>query len=401
MKTRIAIVVNSFPVLSETFIFNKVKGLVKEGFDITVIAHSTKNDLPAYQDQWGGVSKIRILNAFTSRDLFNFRLYTKIISKLGASLKFLRSAKKLGNWKARARTYVQWLTLSDGYDLIHFEYSGLAVSYLDLISIGVKSKIIVSCRGAAEQIRPIFDKRRATDLKVLFEKADRVHCVSDDMLNTCVTRYQLDREKAFVNRPAIQTERFQRINPRRIMGDQPLVICSTGRLHWKKGFEFALLAMHELKAQGIPFRYDIIGAGTELEKLVFMANDLGIAEQVHFIGKLSSAEVKARLEACDIFLLPSLSEGISNAVLEAMAMQIPVVSTAAGGMDELITDMDSGLLAHTYEATELANKLRLLLENDALREKIGQNGHRTILENFKIQRQLDIFVREYNYMLND
>ncbi len=401
MKTRIAIVVNSFPALSETFIFNKVKGLVREGFDITVIAHSTKNDLPAYQDQWDGVSKIRILNAFTSRDIFNFRFYTKIVSKLGASLKFLRSAKKLGNWKARARTYVQWLTLSDGYDLIHFEYSGLAVSYLDLISIGVKSKIIVSCRGAAEQIRPLFDKKRATDLKTLFEKADRVHCVSDDMLNTCVTRYQLDREKAFVNRPAIQTERFQRSSPKKVKHEGPLVICSTGRLHWKKGFEFALLAMHELKAQGIPFRYEIIGGGIELEKLVFMASELNIADHVHFIGKLPSTEVKERLDACDIFLLPSLSEGISNAVLEAMAMQIPVVSTTAGGMDELITDMETGLLANTYDAKELANKIKLLIQNDALREKIGQNGHRTILENFKIQRQLDIFVKEYNYMLND
>jgi len=400
MKTRIAIVVNSFPVLSETFIFNKVKGLVKEGFDITVITHSTKNNLPSYQDQWDDVKEIKILNAFTSRDVFNVRLYAKIISKLGASITLLKASNKLGNWKARARAYLHWLSLSDGYDIIHFEYSGLAVSYLDLISIGIKSRIMVSCRGAAEQIRPLFDKKRAVDLKTLFEKADRVHCVSYDMLNTCATYYQLDRKKAFVNRPAIQTERFQRSNPRRIVHDQPVVICSTGRLHWKKGFEFALLAMYELKAQGISFRYEIIGGGIELEKLVFMANDLGIADQVHFIGKLSSAEVKARLESCDIFLLPSLSEGISNAVLEAMAMQIPVVSTTAGGMDELIADMETGLLADTYDAKELANKLKLLIENDALREKIGQNGHSIILKNFAIERQLAIFVREYNNILN-
>jgi len=400
MKTRIAIVVNSFPVLSETFIFNKVKGLVKEGFDITVITHSTKNNLPSYQDQWDDVKEIKILNAFTSRDVFNFRLHVKMVSKLGTFFAVCRAINKLGNWKARVRTYFQWLTISDGYDIIHFEYSGLAVSYLDLISIGIKSKIMVSCRGAAEQIRPLFDQKRATDLKILFEKADRVHCVSDDMLNTCVTHYQLDRKKAFVNRPAIQLDRFKRINPRSIMHNQPVVICSTGRLHWKKGFEFALLAMYELKAQGISFRYEIIGGGIELEKLVFMANDLGIADQVHFIGKLSSAEVKARLESCDIFLLPSLSEGISNAVLEAMAMQIPVVSTTAGGMDELIADMETGLLADTYDAKELVNKLKLLIENDALREKIGQNGHSIILKNFAIERQLAIFVREYNNILN-
>jgi colanic acid/amylovoran biosynthesis glycosyltransferase len=400
MKIRIAIVVNSFPVLSETFIFNKVKGLVKEGFDVTVITHHTKNDLSAYQDQWNDVRKIKTLNAFTRRDLFNFRLYIKITSKLGASLKFLQATKGLRNWKARVRTYLQWLTLSDGYDIIHFEYSGLAVSYLALISIGAKGKFIVSCRGAAEQIRPLFDKKRATDLKTLFEKVDRVHCVSGDMLNTCVTYYQLDRRKAFVNRPAIQTERFQRSVSKKVQVDKPILICSTGRLHWKKGFEFALLAMHELKVQGISFRYEIIGEGIELEKLMFMANDLGIADEVHFVGRLSSANVKTRLESCDIFLLPSLSEGISNAVLEAMAMQVPVVSTVAGGMDELITDMENGLLTNTYDVQELANRIKLLIENDALREKMGQNGHRTILENFRIERQLDIFLREYNNMLN-
>lgn len=400
MNARIAIVVNSFPVLSETFIFNKVKGLVKEGFDVTVITHSIKNDLSAYADQWDDVKGIKIRNAFTSRDLFNVKLYIKIAFKVVASLKVLRAIKKLGNWKARARTYLQWLTLSEDYDIIHFEYSGLAVSYLDLISIGVKGKVVISCRGAAEQIRPLFDKKRATELKSLFEKVDRVHCVSDDMLNTCATLYQLERRKAFVNRPAIQTERFQRADQRKLQLSQPILICSTGRLHWKKGFEYALLAMYELKEQGIPFRYEIIGGGIELEKLIFMANDLGIAGHVHFMGKLSSVEVKARLESCDIFLLPSLSEGISNAVLEAMAMQVPVVSTGAGGMDELITDMENGLLINTYDAKKLADKIMLLIQNAALREKIGKNGHRTILENFKIERQLDIFLREYNYLLH-
>lgn len=401
MKARIAIVVNSFPVLSETFIFNKVKGLVKEGFDVTVITHHIKNDLSVYQDQWDEVKGIKILNAFTSRDVFSVRLYSKIVLTLGASLKVLRASKKLGNWKAQVRAYLQWLTLHDDYDIIHFEYSGLAVSYLDLLSIGIKGKVIISCRGAAEQIRPLFDKKRATELKALFEKVDRVHCVSDDMLNTCATLYQLDRRKAFVNRPAIQTERFQRTAQKKFQRGEPIRICSTGRLHWKKGFEFALLAMHELKRHGIPFRYEIIGGGIELEKLIFLTHDLGIADHVHFSGKLSSGEVKARLETCDIFLLPSLSEGISNAVLEAMAMKIPVVSTAAGGMDELITDMDNGLLTNTYDAKELANKIKLLIESDVLREKIGQNGHATILENFKIERQLRIFSKEYNDILND
>lgn len=402
MKIRIAIVVNSFPALSETFIFNKVKGLAKEGFDVTVITHSTKNDLQAYQDQWQMVKEVNIVKAFSGQDIFKITLYVAILSKLGAALAFLRKSKgRLHNWNARIRAFLKWLRLTNSFDIIHFEYSGLAVSYLDVIAVGLPAKIMISCRGAAEQIRPLHDKKRASDLITLFQKADRVHCVSDDMLTTCATLYQLDRKKAFVNRPAIQPERFQRAVPKKLIAGDPIVICSTGRLHWKKGFEFSLLAMRLLKARGILFRYEIIGGGEEFEKLVFIANDLGIADHVHFMGRLSSSEVKHRLENCDIFLLPSLSEGISNAVLEAMAMKIPVVSTTAGGMDELITDMETGMLVNTYRPEELANKIEKLIEDYTLRMKLGENGFDVVQNNFTMQRQIDVFLKEYNFVIND
>ncbi|MDZ7648854.1 MAG: glycosyltransferase [Cytophagales bacterium] len=110
----------------------------------------------------------------------------------------------------------------------------------------------------------------------------------------------------------------------------PFLFCSTGRLYWKKGFDYALLAMKELKNRGHAFRYEIIGEGIERLKLIFMAHDLGLQDEIVFLGSLPGSEVKSRLEKCDIYVLPSLSEGISNAVLEAMAMQLPVVSTRAG-----------------------------------------------------------------------
>ncbi len=395
---RIAIVVNRFPTLSETFIFNKAKGLVQRGIEVTVIVHDSQNDSYAYKEDWKVLStQIKIVKAFSKRDIFSVRLFEKVLTHLFSSLIFLREGRK--NIKKRSellRSYLLWLGISDAFDVIHFEYSGLAITYLDVIPHFKRAKIFVSCRGAAEQIKPLVDKTRAKDLKQLFQVVDRVHCVSNNMLNTCVTLYGLDILKAFVNRPAIDIAKFKRLNTTHRLLNAPYVFCSTGRLHWKKGIEYALLAMKELKQKGYAFTYEIIGDGIELEKLLFMIYDLGIQDHVVFSGSLPSYEVKARLEKCDIYLSPSLSEGISNAVLEAMAMELPVIATRAGGMDEVIESGVNGILVNCYDPIAISSSITYMLENVNLRNSMREKGKHTIDMNFNMAKQIEEFIRQYS-----
>jgi colanic acid/amylovoran biosynthesis glycosyltransferase len=221
------------------------------------------------------------------------------------------------------------------------------------------------------------------------------------MLKTCTTLYGLNKNKAFVNRPAINVETFTRSSkPTDRLPSSPFLICSTGRLHWKKGFEYALLAMKELKQRGFLFKYEIIGGGIELEKLIFMAHDLGLQDHIIFSGSLPGREVKARLEKCDIYLLPSLSEGISNSVLEAMAMQLPVVTTRAGGMDEVIKDNDTGLIVDGYDAGALADALATLMENVSLRVRLASAGNALVRSDFTTHRQINFFVEQYKQALH-
>jgi colanic acid/amylovoran biosynthesis glycosyltransferase len=398
---RIAIVVNRFPTLSETFIFNKVKGLAEQGADVTVIVHDRSNDADAYQEDWNALStKVKVVKAFNKRDVFSVRLWGMVLVNFLRSLKFLRdsSVKKKRN---RLRDYLLWLRLSNGFDIIHFEYTGLAITYLEVIPDLKPAKIFVSCRGAAEQIKPLTSKSRSQELAQLFQIVDRVHCVSGDMLKTCTTLYGLNKNKAFVNRPAINVETFTRSSkPTDRLPSSPFLICSTGRLHWKKGFEYALLAMKELKQRGFLFKYEIIGGGIELEKLIFMAHDLGLQDHIIFSGSLPGREVKARLEKCDIYLLPSLSEGISNSVLEAMAMQLPVVTTRAGGMDEVIKDNDTGLIVDGYDAGALADALATLMENVSLRVRLASAGNALVRSDFTTHRQINFFVEQYKQALH-
>lgn len=398
---RIAIIVNRFPTLSETFIFNKVKGLVKQGFEVTVITHDDNNDQRAYREEWDEVRSVNIERAFTKRDIFQLRLYIKIISNIFRSIAFLKTFRKSGRkGSGLIRNYVLWLSISNRFDVVHFEYTGLAITYLDVLPHLKPTKVFTSCRGAAEQIKPLVDKDRAKELTQLFLCVDYVHCVSTDMLKTCVTLYGLNPVKAFVNRPAINTDKFKRSNSVAHTSSTSFLFCSTGRLHWKKGFEYALLAMKELKHRGHIFNYEIIGGGVELEKLIFMVHDLDLQDCVFFCGSLPGSEVKSRLEKCDIYVLPSLSEGISNAVLEAMAMQVPVIATRAGGMEEVIKDNETGLLIDACNPEQLADTLEILMRDESLRNRLAHNGCAVVRAEFTIHRQIEIFIEHYNQALH-
>lgn len=394
---RVAVVVNRFPTVSETFIFNKVAGLAEAGFVVTVIAHDRGEDAALYRGRLNALSiRCQCLRGLSAafKGLTDFAVL--LLCEPRRAWQWIALAVRGPRRGGASRAVLLGALIARSCDIVHFELSGLGVAYLPVLDLLRPAKIFVSCRGAAEQIKPLTDPRRGSDLEKLFRLADRVHCVSQDMLDYC-KRYGLTEQRAFVNRPAIRMAAFTRARPiaRLLRPAGPIRICSTGRLHWKKGLEFALLAISLLKDAGEPVVWEIIGDGPEREKLVYLIHALGLSESVTLAGKLDSSQVKARLEDCDIFLLPSLSEGISNAALEAMAMELPVISTRSGGMDEVITDGHNGLLVDCYTPDQIVNGIRRLAGDVRLRSELGKNARQTILDQFSLERQISCFVSEY------
>src|SRR5581483_4113978 len=118
-----------------------------------------------------------------------------------------------------------------------------------------------------------------------------------------------------------------------------LRLLTVGRLHWEKGFEYALQALPLLRRAGLRLEYTIIGADQGALNSVRLAiRDFGLEDVVTLAGHLPRRRVRDALAAADIFLLPSLSEGSPIAVMEAMAMGLPVVVTDVGGNRELVAD---------------------------------------------------------------
>lgn len=392
---RIALVVNSFPKLSESFIFNKVKFLSDSGYIVTVITHSPVNDNISKENE---LPRINILLTPASLPIFR-RLFHYIRAFFRHPIEFIRVYKHLTliklPIKERIRILPLYFPFMKKYEIIHFSFSGLAISYLPLIPL-LRQKAITytSCRGHAEQIRPLTDQLRQKELGLLFSVIDRIHCVSDDILDTC-KKYGLNPEKAFVNRPAIDASVFQRKDAGIGNDSATIRLVTVSRLHWKKAQEFLLLTLRSLIDKGINVSLFIAGSGPEREKLSFFIHMLELEDKVTLLGSQSQDQILNLLNNCDIYIHSSISEGISNAVMEAMAMELPVVSTNVGGMGELIDDGIDGLLVPPLQPLIMAEKIAELCQDYDVRRKIGRNARLKILSNFTIERQRNVYLREY------
>ncbi|MGB9624120.1 MAG: glycosyltransferase, partial [Phycisphaerae bacterium] len=131
----------------------------------------------------------------------------------------------------------------------------------------------------------------------------------------------------------------------------------------------------------------------EEARLRDLARRLGIADHVRFLGRRD--DVPQVLGAFDVFALTSRREGMSNAILEAMACGLPVVATRTGGNAELIVDGQTGLLIESGRAESLVRALRMLTDRADLREAMGTAGRRRIESLFTIGRMAEAYARMY------
>jgi glycosyltransferase involved in cell wall biosynthesis len=156
--------------------------------------------------------------------------------------------------------------------------------------------------------------------------------------------------------------------PREAREGEPIVL-TVARLVEQKGLGVLLDA-----AAHVPARFVVVGDGPERAGLVEHATAAGIADRVSFLGHRT--DVRDLLDAADVFVLPSLYEGTPLAVLEAMAAGKAIVATAIAGTDELVADGESALLVPPRDAGALAGAIRRLLDDPALRARLGETARR-------------------------
>jgi glycosyltransferase involved in cell wall biosynthesis len=160
--------------------------------------------------------------------------------------------------------------------------------------------------------------------------------------------------------------------------DQEKRVLYVGRLSPVKGIQYLIRAMKQVHDAIPEARLIIIGDGREREMLKALAGELGIEHSVEFSGEVPHGQVLSLMQQADVFVLPSLSEGFPMVIVEALACGLPVVASRVGGLPEIITDGTNGFLVEAKDVMALAEKIRLLLQDEQLRKKISADNRELV-----------------------
>ncbi|MEZ5734617.1 MAG: glycosyltransferase [Novosphingobium sp.] len=162
-------------------------------------------------------------------------------------------------------------------------------------------------------------------------------------------------------------------------------IVTVGRLSAEKGYPGLLEAFARLAGEGIDARLTIIGHGPLRQDLERHVSEHGLADRVRMLGMLPESETLAEISAADIFVLPSLMEGLPVVLMEAMALGKPVIAAWVAGIPELVAEGETGLLFRPGDWSHLADRMRLLMKDRSLWGPISTRARARVEQEFDIE----------------
>lgn len=231
---------------------------------------------------------------------------------------------------------------------------------------------------------------------------DRVLCVSPDLMDACA-RGGVPHARCSLLPNAIDTSWYRRTRDsmaaKKELGfpaDEPLM-GAIGRLSPEKGFDVLVRAIAELRTTGRWVRLVIVGEGPQRAELQALVDRLGLAGQVMLPGHAS--DVRAWLEAMDVFVLSSFREAMPNVVLEAMAMETPIVATSVAGVPFMLHHGQTGLFVPPGDPSALAATIDGLLRDDTLRHGMARHARSVVCERFEFGRRMDAMQSIYDDLL--
>ena len=165
------------------------------------------------------------------------------------------------------------------------------------------------------------------------------------------------------------------------LDDKPVVLF-VGSLIPRKGLPFLVEAAKKTVKQQADTKFVIVGDGPLKSQLMSSLDKANLSGNFAFLSGLTEDALAAVYNCADVFVLPSIQEGQGIVLLEAQASAKPVVAFNVGGVNEAVLNGETGLLVNRGNSDELADALLKLLSDESLREKMGANGRRFVMDNF-------------------
>ena len=282
---------------------------------------------------------------------------------------------------------------NDGVGIVHTHgYKQHALGSLAAKLAGVGS-VVTTVHGLTELYSGIKRHKmslyRTLDGVCTRNFTDWVVAVSDNIKRQLEKQAKIKRVVTIHN--GIEIERVRpRTSPelvRRDLGISPddAVVGTVGRLVPVKGLEYLLLAALGLRHQLRNAKYLIVGDGVSRSQLQEVVEQTGLKDKVIFSGYRE--DVYDLINAMDVFVLPSIDEGIPTVLLEAMALQKPIVATSVGGIPELICDGHTGFLVQPKNALALGTCIKRLISNCQVSREMGLRARARIEQDYTASKQ--------------
>lgn len=313
----------------------------------------------------------------------------------------LHGRGEVGNWLKQKGVAVSYLELSSGYDL-------RALTHLRRLLVQSRAQILHSFLFEANFIGRIAARtagvpvvvsslrvaeKRKRDLwldRLTIRLVDVETCVSEAVRKYAIERAGIPPAKLVTIHNGIDFSRF--IGDRKaartkleLSEDAPVVL-SVGRLHEQKGFAYLVHAAKHVVRKFPSLQLLIAGIGPLEKELRQLIQQLELEKNVHLLGFRD--DIPDLVQAADLFVLPSLWEGLANVILEALAAGKPVVATDVEGTSEVIRDGHSGILVPPANSQALADATITVLSNQRLAKLMGKRGQQLVKQNFTLARMV-------------
>lgn len=388
---RVAYLVSQYPAYSHTFILREVLQLRQCGVEI-VTASINVPDRPF--DKLTDIERQEAEQTFyiKQQGMVNaaFALVKTLVLNPIGLLRGVEHAVKLGGWNIKQVLYHffyliealllgQWMQVQKVQHLhVHFATPAASVGLLVKTVFGYSFSFTV--HGPDE-----FYDVTGYHLLEKIMAADFVFCISHYARSQVMKLSPVQAWSKFdICRLGVDTQRF--IPTAKSKENQICQLLCVGRLTPAKGQAILLASVAQLKQQDITVHLTLVGMGPDEQSLKNYAESLDIASQVTFTGAIDQDHILAYYNLADMFVLPSFAEGLPVVLMEAMAMEIPCITTTITGIPELIQQGQNGILVPASDSEGLTQAIKQLAENPALRQQLGKAGRLKVLSDYELYK---------------
>lgn len=397
MQAPIVYILHRFPRVTDTFIFREIRALQKQGHSVQILSVWRPRDdetlaevLDDWKDDvtfllpstslragWRGLTTI-LRHPVRFADTLRLALQTSRPGLKGVLFQLFYLAEAV---------LAASLLLNRGRLQLHNHFGDQSGTVTMLAARFCRLPYSISFHGPHIFFDPLGQRIREKARAAAFNRCISFYCRSQVML----FMEEYSPERCPIVHCGVNSDKYPYREPRSAVTS----ILSVARLAPEKGFRYLLEAFSVAAKDDPTVQLRLAGDGPMRAELEEQARRLGVAERVVFLGHATEARIRDELAAADIFVLPSLAEGLPVSLMEAMAVGVPVIATNIAAVGELIDDGRSGRLVAPTDASALARALLELMQDYDKRAAFARAGRAKIEAEFDVEREVTKLATEF------